>query len=203
VPLAPPDYTMLPTSSKGSRSSSQHSNLRIGVVRVATPELDIPAYLSEQLDANGRVTLTRDIGEALQVCFAPSKHPHNIHIPRVITRGGNRPAQFPLLGVTHNPGNGWYAITCTSPAVGTSTSQPTSYAWANETKSAVWMMSSDNTISITYHKTGLTPMLTLEFTPHHVDPARIGLVVDVNDYRRKHGLADHTYNDCRLVFQSL
>lgn len=39
-------------------------------------------------------------------------------------------------------------------------------------------------------------MLTQESTPHHVDPTRIGLVVDVDKYHKTYGLVDHKYSNC-------
>ncbi|KAG8993230.1 hypothetical protein FRB93_002067 [Tulasnella sp. JGI-2019a] len=146
---APPGYgtsSRLPIDPRGCK-------LRMGVVRVATPELASATYVCEELDSNGRLTLTENLNDALPVCFAPSKHPHNIHIPRVFTRGGHRLTRFTLLGVTNNSESGWYAITCTSPAADGS-KQATSYAWPNETKSAVWNVSANNNISITWNNTG-------------------------------------------------
>lgn len=77
---APPDYGTLSRLSN-DRGGYIRSKLRVGVVRVVTPELTTATYLCEELNSNGRVTLTRSIDEALQVCFAPSKHLHNIHTP--------------------------------------------------------------------------------------------------------------------------
>ncbi|KAG8993224.1 hypothetical protein FRB93_002061 [Tulasnella sp. JGI-2019a] len=214
---APPPY-VIPLST-GNNSRLQP---RLGVIRVFTT--DVPLYLSQEPKVAGRLTLTKNLYEALYVCFCPSSEPQNIFIPvsqhiinsdryfRLLlqwsTTTNARTSPYSVLGIAQDDED-WFALCFANPDDGEGLLR-TSYRTcihgmiSMSAKSTVWTIFSDDTVRATYQDQPLTAMVIKDCRPMCHDPDRIALVKDVDEHRNRYaGLSGNMYLQARLAFQTV
>ncbi|KAG9023300.1 hypothetical protein FRB95_013271 [Tulasnella sp. JGI-2019a] len=185
---APPPY-VIPLST-GNNSRLQP---RLGVIRVFTT--DVPLYLSQEPKVAGRLTLTKNLYEALLLL-------------QWSTTTNARTSPYSVLGIAQDD-EGWFALCFANPDDGEGLLR-TSYRTcihgmiSMSAKSTVWTIFSVDTVRATYQDQPLTAMVIKDCRPMCHDPGRIALVKDVDEHRNRYaGLSGNMYLQARLAFQTV
>ncbi|KAG8998646.1 hypothetical protein FRB94_006737 [Tulasnella sp. JGI-2019a] len=185
---APPPY-VIPLST-GNNSRLQP---RLGVIRVFTT--DVPLYLSQEPKVAGRLTLTKNLYEALLLL-------------QWSTTTNARTSPYSVLGIAQDDED-WFALCFANPDDGEGLLR-TSYRTcihgmiSMSAKSTVWTIFSDDTVRATYQDQPLTAMVIKDCRPMCHDPDRIALVKDVDEHRNRYaGLSGNMYLQARLAFQTV